>query len=345
MKKKAVTIYDIAQRLGLSPSTISRALRNDHRINIDTKRLVADTASAMNYQANRVAAGLRGGSTHTIGIVVPQIARQFFASAISGITEVARRRGYQVIITQSNERLADEKENVTALTAARVDGIIASLCMETRDAEHFRPLHDRNFPLVFFDRVINDFPASQVTVNDEACAYAAMLHLIEGGARRIAHLGGPESVNIYHQRYRGYLRALRDSGLPVAEELIDRDCLLVSRGAATARRLLKLADPPDAVFSASDFSALGYINYYRQQGLRVPEDLAIVGFANEPFTTIMQPELSSVEQFSERMGVMAAELLFRQIDSDTVLPVERIVTEGELRVRTSSLRAAAVNNG
>lgn len=343
MKKKAVTIYDIAQRLGLSPSTISRALRSDHRINANTIELVNKAAREMNYQSNRVAAGLRGGSTRTIGIMVPLIARQFFANAISGISEVARQRGFQVVITQCNEKLEVEKENVAALTSARVDGIIASLGMETKNIAHFDHLLRRHFPLVFFDRVVMDAAASRVTVTDEDSAYAAVRHLIDGGAQRIAHLSGPEHINIYQGRQRGYQRALAHAGLEEDPELRVPNCLVEDRGYEAGSYLMQLAQPPDAVFSASDFSALGFINYCRTHGIAVPGDVSIVGFANEPFTKIMHPELSSVEQFSGRMGTAAAELLFEQIDSEETEPSPRhIVIEGELRIRTSSSPKASV---
>ena len=215
MKKKSVTIYDIAERLNLSPSTISRGLRDDARINAHTKALIAEAAAELNYQPNRVAAGLRGGATKTIGVIVPRINTDFFANAITGIERVARQHGFQLIITQCNERLAAERENVAALTAARVDGILASVTLETGEADHFAVLQKRQFPLVFFDRAPEHLPAHCVLVDDEESSYRAVRHLIEQGARRIAHLGGPESVSIYAARYAGYARALREAGMPL----------------------------------------------------------------------------------------------------------------------------------
>ncbi|CAH0999956.1 Catabolite control protein A [Neolewinella maritima] len=338
MKKKAVTIYDIAQRLRLSPSTVSRGLRNDARINTNTKRLIADTAAQLNYQPNRVAAGLRGGSTKTIGLIVPRINRDFFANAISGIEQVARRHGFQLIITQSNERLAAERENVMALTAARVDGILASCSLETDTMDHFTVLQKRHFPLVFFDRVPDHFIGHRVVVDDEGLAYRAVQHLLEQGARKIAHLGGPDSVNIYANRYKGYVRALRENNLPLRPEYIDRNCLTEQQGYPATEKLLQLPDPPEAIFSASDWTALGIAKYCKDHGIAVPTDLAFMSFANEPFTSIIVPAISSIEQFSERMGAAAAELLFRQISNSEPLAPERVVIDGELILRESSHR-------
>ncbi|WP_420460707.1 LacI family DNA-binding transcriptional regulator [Neolewinella sp.] len=338
MKKKAVTIYDIAQRLNLSPSTVSRGLRDDERINSRTKELIAATAADLNYQPNRVAAGLRGGSTKTIGLIVPRINRDFFANAISGIEQVARSRGFQLIITQSSETLAAERENVAALTAARVDGILASCTLETDRMDHFAELQRRQFPLVFFDRVPEHFAAHRVIIDDAEMSYQAVRHLLDQGARRIAHLGGPNSVSIYAGRYAGYVRALEEVGLPLRHEYIDRDCLNEQRGYPAAARLLALPEPPDAIFTASDWTGLGITLYCKEHGVAIPEDLALVAFSNEPFTRIIEPAISSVEQFSGRMGAAAAELLFRQIDNAEPLPTERIVQAGELRVRASSRR-------
>lgn len=342
MKKRPVTIYDIAQLLQLSPSTISRGLRNDHRINHNTKRLIQETARELNYQPNRIAAGLRGGTTRTIGIIVPRIGRYFFANAISGIERVARARGFQVIITQSNEDARAEWENVAALTAARVDGIIASVTVETTDPAPFQNLRKRQIPLVFFDRYLSGVPAHRVVLDDERCAFDAVNHLYQQGARRIAYLGGPEALNIYRNRYAGYRRALEVNGLPLNPDHIDLDCLKEEPGLATAQRMLQHPEPPDAFFCASDYSALGVITYCREFNVPIPGQVKVVSFANEPFTRIMSPQLSSVDQFSETMGMAAADLLFNQIDrTDTGEKGEEVVIPGALIVRTSSLDVAS----
>ncbi len=338
MKKKAVTIYDIAQRLNLSPSTVSRGLRDDERINSRTKELIAATAADLNYQPNRVAAGLRGGATKTIGLIVPRINRDFFANAISGIEQVARSRGFQLIITQSSETLAAERENVAALTAARVDGILASCTLETDRMDHFVELQRRQFPLVFFDRVPEHFAAHRVIIDDAEMSYQAVRHLLDQGAAalptwagRIASVSTPVATLATPAPW-------EEVGLPLRHEYIDRDCLNEQKGYPAAARLLALSEPPDAVFTASDWTGLGITLYCKEHGVSIPEDLALVAFSNEPFTRIIEPAISSVEQFSGRMGAAAAELLFRQIDNAEPLPTERIVQTGELRVRASSRR-------
>ncbi|WP_116124803.1 LacI family DNA-binding transcriptional regulator [Lewinella sp. IMCC34183] len=346
MKKKAVTIYDIAQRLNISPSTVSRGLRNDERINKETRRLISKTARELNYHPNRVAAGLRGGATGTIGVIVPRISRSFFATAISAIQRVARSRGLQVIITQSDERLEREMESVAALTSARVDGIIASISEETAQTTHFQELLRRQFPLVFFDRVVQDVPVHRVVLDDFQSARRAVAHLVEGGASRIAYFGGSQNLNVYRDRYAGYRSALAEAGLSQVDAFVNHNCLTEERGAEELAKMFTHANPPDAVLATSDFVALGVLTYCRERGISIPEQMRVVGFANEPFTRLTEPALSSVEQFSDRMGTLAAELLLRLIDDGEKLPgFQEIVVSGELKIRTSSLvHAAATTN-
>ena len=337
MKKKSVTIYDIAEHLSLSPSTVSRALKGDTKIAVRTRGRIAKAADELNYVPNTVAAGLRGGNTRTIGVIVPRIGRQFFANAISGIERVARERNYRVIITQSKEQQELEREGVAALLGARIDGIIASLSLETTEYDHFTKANRRNVPIVFFDRVTDQVPAHRVVIDDRLASRRAVEHLLEQGARRIAHLGGPESINIYQERHQGYADALAAAGIDYDEQLVFR-AHLREEDAAAAVADFSDADFPDAVFCASDFSATGVLEHCRERGLAVPERVKIVGFANEPFTRYLTPALTSVDQRSEELGATAAQLLMDRIEgvAEAQQPQEVNLT-AELIIRASSL--------
>lgn len=337
MAKKAVTIYDLAQALSLSPATVSRALNEDPKINVNTRKRVKAAAREFNYQPNSLAAGLRSGSSRNIGVVVPRIHRQFFANVISGIESVAREKGYHLMITQSGETHSQEAENVTALTNARIDGLLISLSVETDNTDYLKHHIERGLPVVCFDRVDPKLSANRVIVDDFGGAKEAVDHLLARGCRRIAHLGGPDHVNVYAERYRGYLTALREANIEEDPRLVFRDHLTEATGSAAAEVLMSLDNPPDAIFAASDYSALGIVQYCRENNVQIPEDLAIVGFANEPFTALMEPSLTSVEQFSVEMGEKAAHLIFEQLTAGKkVKPFREIKIKPQLIIRDSS---------
>jgi LacI family transcriptional regulator len=337
MSKKS-TIHDIAKALNVTASTVSRALSGHPRISDRTREAVEEMAKEMGYQHNQIASALRSGRSNIIGVMVPTAERSFFSRVVSGIEEEVNRMGYNVIICQSNDRYENEKRNLEALLRLRVDGVIASMARETQDYTHFAELKSKNTALVLFDRVNEKLGVNTVVLDDYLGAYQAVTHLINQGCKRIAHFAGLQHINIYRERLRGYKDALKDQGLAFDEQLLAYG-VYVEDGMQNMEKLLQLVQPPDAVFAASDFSALGALQTLKAKNLRIPEDVALVGFANEPFTAYLEPSLSTIDQHSQEMGVAAAQLLLEAIQEGShQFPSRTIVLNPELLVRKSSLR-------
>lgn len=338
-KKSSVTIHDIARELKISASTVSRALNDNPRISQPTKDKIRVIALKMGYQPNTIASNLRNQKTNTIGIVVPLINRHFFSTFISGVEDVAFKAGYNVIISQSNDLLEKEKKIVHSLFSNRVDGLIASLSMQTSEFDHFELFINKNIPLVFFDRVVPELKANKIVVDDYAVGLKATQHLIDQGYKRIAHLAGPTVLNTYHDRMDGYMAALHRNNLPVIEELIIYNRLTRMDGQEAIKHLLSLTNPPDAVFCGNDTSALSMIVYLKTTGIRIPEDFGIIGFSNEPFSEVVTPSISTLKQPAFEMGVKAAGLLIRDIeDKSQAHHYQTITMPTELIIRESSFR-------
>lgn len=337
--KPKVTIHDIAQRLNITASTVSRALNNNPRISEATRKAVLKAAKQMNYQPNNIAAALRHGRSRIIGIIVPTADRAFFASVVRGIEEMANQLGYKVIICQSYDSYEKEVQTIDALLSARVDGVIASIGKNTETFDHYKRVQKTGIPLVLFDRTTDALEVSQVMVDDYLGAYKVVEHLIRQGCRRIAHFTSPKKVSIFKERLRGYTDALKDNGLPYDEELVVRSNLQLEDGRESMQQLLKLKHRPDAVFSSSDYGAMGAMQVLKEHGIRIPQEVALAGFSNEPFTSFTDPALTTVDQFSLTMGRRTAEVFFEQLRADNKNPVpQKIVLKPELIVRASSLR-------
>ncbi len=341
MVKQHITIHDLARILNLNASTVSRALNNHPKISAETKKLVQQLASEMNYQPNALASSLRKGSAHTVGLVLPRVNRNFFASAIEGIEAVLNKAEYHLIITQSNENVEKEKKCINSLISSRVDGIIISISWETQDLSHLLAAQSKKIPLIFFDRIPRDFEASKVMLNDFQGAYQATEYLIRNGSKKIAFLAGPQHLQMYSERFRGYKTALEDYNFPIDTDYIIKDCLTQERGAEAAAQLLELDKKPDAIFSSSDYSALGALMYCKENGLKIPEDISVFGFANEPFTKLMDPPLSSIEQFPYKMGETAAKLFLNAVNNkgakyQTIEMIPELVIRQSVLSRESS---------
>jgi LacI family transcriptional regulator len=339
MKKANITIKDIAKELGVSPSTVSRALKDHPDISQETKKQINDLAKKLNYQPNTVALSLRQSKTNTLGIIIPEIAHFFFSAVISGIEDIAHNAGYHVIITQSNESFEREVMNTKALFNSRVDGILMSVSRETENYNHLQSLLDYDIPLVFFDRIIDSLNACKVIVNDEQGAYEATTHLIEQGCYRIAHLAGPQNLAISKNRLNGYKAALADNRYMIDENLI-KVCGFgtFEEAEAITNEILEYRFPPDAIFANNDVAAYGAMMAIRKKKLRIPEDIAIVGFSNWRFSSLIQPALSSVTQPGFKMGQEATRLLMKQINKgeDEESITETISLKTNLVVRESS---------
>jgi len=336
MRSNQITIKDIARILGISPSTVSRALKDHPDINSDTKKAVNELANKLKYQPNAVALSLKNSRSNTIGIIIPEIVHYFFSSVISGIEDIASQRGYTVIICQSNESFDREVANAKALLSHRVDGILISVSKQTNTFNHFQNLQEGGIPLVFFDRIAPEINADQVIIDDIEASYDATRHLIENGCKRIAHFAGPQSLLIGRNRLQGYINALTEAGLPVDNRLIiQADTFEKARN--TVGLMLDSGIVPDGIFAVNDMTAIGAMQTIQKRGLRIPEDVSIVGFSDGYLSGVTDPHLSSVDQHGYEMGTMAAEMLFKRILSDETEYIPEIKTlKANLIVRGSS---------
>jgi LacI family transcriptional regulator len=336
--KKKTTIVDIATELGITPSAVSKAFSGHPRISLETKKAVREVANKLGYKANALATGLRKGKSGLIGILVPGIHYSFFAAAIDGAEEVLSQHGYNVIITQSKDNFDTEKKQLEGLLNAQVEGLIASVAMSSKDYLHFRSLS--NTPLILFDRTFEDGDISTVTIDDFGGAVKAVDHLIEMGYSRIAHIGGYEHVLPFGRRIEGYKSALLNHGLQVRENFIHQCAPSKEEGAKATDQLFALSEPPDAIFAASDYLALGAIKVIKGKNLRVPEDVGIVGFSNEEFSSDVSPTITTIDQYSELLGATAAKSLIDQLNlsSEANFVAQRHILSPTLIIRESSVR-------
>lgn len=334
---KKTTIYDIAKKLNITAATVSRALNNNPKISEATRQLVLDTASKMNYERNKLALALKSGKSHNVGVIVPRIDSNFFGSVIRGVEEELNPHGYHVIICQTHEEVQRENENIDTLLNAQVDGILIST--SNSKTEPFSRILKKNIPLVFFDRRIAMNGVSSVTINDFDGGYKATKHLIDQGCKRIAHFSGDRSIEIFKERFLGYKQALIDSGIELNGDYIVQVKSNREDGARAIKQLLELTNPPDALFSASDFAALGAIQELKSQSINIPNEFSVVGFANEPFTKFMELSISTIDQSPLDMGKMAARVFLEQVNNSNNIKIEKkVVLVPELIVRKSSLK-------
>jgi len=335
-----VTIYDIAEKLNITAATVSRALNNNPKIKEATRELVIKTAAAMNYKQNKLALALKSGRSNNIGVIVPRIDSNFFASVIRGIEEELYPHGYQVIICQTHESIKRENENLHTLVDAQVDGIMMSVTgISDENDSAFRNVLEKNVPLIFFDRSKHIDGVSSVTINDFKGGYLATKHLIDEGCRNIAHFSGDQSLDIFKNRFLGYKQALLDSGLDFKEEYVIYTKSSVDAGKESVDKLLQLQTPPDAIFSSSDFAALGAIQELKERNINIPSEFCVAGFSNEPFTKFMELSITSVDQSPLEMGRMSARVFLEQVDKTDAIKIEKkVVLAPELHIRKSSTR-------
>ncbi|HEY9561887.1 MAG TPA: LacI family DNA-binding transcriptional regulator [Anseongella sp.] len=340
MSKSVITIYDIARALGISPSTVSRALKDDTIISSETRKKVQKTAAEMGYQPNSIASSLRNKKTQTIGVITHRIDRHFQSNAISGIQDKAHEYGYNIIICQTNDDPEREIKQFQALFSSRIDGLIGQLSMYTKNYDHFQVFLENDIPIVLFDRVPKSLNVQKVVSDDFGGGYKATEHLILQGCRRIAHFTGALSLNIYEDRLAGYKAALEKHGISYDPDLVFEFYLNTENSRKAARSLLSgQTKRPDSIFAANDTSAIAAIQVAKELGIGIPSELSIVGYANDPSGLIISPTLSTIDQASYRMGQTSTELLLKQIEEKnpsprgpetTVLPVELIVRESSI---------------
>lgn len=335
---KKITIHDIAQELNITFSTVARALNDNPAISRATKKAVKETAERLGYRQNKLASSLRLGKSHIIGVIVPSLHVSFFSSVVAGIEQIMNDNGYSILLYQSNESLIQEKKGIETFTQLRVDGIISSITTETHEHEHYLDIKKRNIPLVLFDRIISGLNAPSVTVNDYQGGFLATEHLIRQNYKNILHITADHDLSIYKERLRGYRDALTFNNIPVQEELIVKGKSSKEFGRSVVADLLDRNVTFDAVF-ALDFTAIGVIQELKSRNISIPDEVGVIGFANESFGELITPSLSTVDQQTVRMGEEAAKLFLKISETDrSVCLNENVILEPLLIVRESSRR-------
>ncbi|BAV04521.1 transcriptional regulator, LacI family [Filimonas lacunae] len=342
MKFEAVTIKDIAKALGLSTSTVSRALRDSYEISEDTKKLVKEYATSINYRPNPIALSLKEKRSRSIGVIVCEIANSFFSQIINGIESIAYDQGYNVTISQSHESFEREVLDVSHMASRSIDGLLISVSAETQNFDHLKKLHAQGLPIVFFDRIVHEIATHKVTTNNASGAYAATTHLIENGYRRIANLAAADYMTITQERLSGYRSALADKGIAYDERLV-KHCthggMLEQEVQTALDDLFAQPQKPDAIVASADKLTTNCLRYLHKNGITVPDDIALVGFSNSDLTELLSPPLTIVKQPAFEIGRQATEMLLQLIEAKRpVKDFEHTVLPAELFIRESSIR-------
>ncbi len=339
VNKKKYTIKDIADVLGITPSAVSKALNDHPRISKKTKGAVIEVAKSLNYQPNYLATALRKGKSNLVGVIIPRAKSNFFSSVVEKMEEVLNENGYNVIMTQSNESYEKECRNINALLFTQVDGIIASIANETTKLDAYHKIKSRGIPLILFDRGDNNLEVDYVGIDDYKSSQMVVEHLVDQGCKRIAHIAGFNQSPIYRNRILGYKDALVKYNLPVDDNLIIESNLRITDGQRIMKQLLNSPTRPDAVYAAGDLAALGALQVLKEENIKVPDEMALVGFSNEPFTSFVTPSISTVNQHNSEIGRIAAETFLKRMNHPLKeMTLNKIILEAELIVRDSSNR-------
>jgi LacI family transcriptional regulator len=339
VKGKEITIYDIATALNISIATVSRALKDDPVVNKKTRKKVFDLAEELGYRTNHFARNLRQNQTNTIGIIVHELNSNFITSVLAGVEKVTAEAGYDLIITHSSESYTKEIANAKNLFHKRVDGLIASLAFDTPDLNHFNPYIDKGVPVMFVDRVEQDGNNTVVIIDNAKCGYQATAHLIEQGCKRIAHITSSLKRNVYSQRYKGYRDALFENGIPLNEKLLFVKDLSEKSGVEAALEILKMKPLPDGAFITNDFVAAVCMRTLKEHGIKIPADIAVVGFNNDAIGKLIEPTLTTINYPGKEMGEIAARNLVNHLKGVSDMhQTNTIIVRTELIIRNSSLK-------
>ena len=342
-KEKEVTIYDIASALDISIATVSRALKNDPVVSKRTKKKIFDLALQMGYRTSHFARNLRNQKTNTIGIIVHELRSNFITSVLAGIEKVTTEKGYDLIIAHSSEILEKEIANAKNLFEKRVDGLIVSLSFETKNLDHFKSFKDRGVPVIFFDRVEQNGYNTVVIIDNYKCGYKATQHLIEQGCKRIVMITSSLQRNVYSQRFKGYKEALSDAGIPFDETLLIINDISEKAGIESALQMLKMKPLPDAAFITNDFVAAVCIRTLKENGIKIPDDIAIVGFNNDAISNLVEPALSTINYRGIDVGEVAARNLINHIKGiGNMQNTNTIIIRSNLIIRKSSLKIQSI---
>lgn len=335
---KKPTILDIAKELNITFSTVARALNDHPAISAATKEAVRETATRLNYRQNKVASSLRSGRSNIVGVIVPNLHVSFFSSVVSGIEKVMNANGYNILLYQSNESKKHESDGIETFLQSRVAGIISSVTTETT-SDVYEEIKSRNLPLMFFDRELSDLNVSSVVIDDYKGGFIATEHLIKQGYKNILHITAQQNIPIFKERLRGYIDALKHYNLPLNEDLIIKGDFSIEFGKDVVRQSKMQNINYDAIFALEDFTAMGAMQAVKELGIKVPEEIGIIGFANESFGSLVSPTLSTIDQQTSKMGEETARMFIAQLkkgskDSEP----QKIVLEPVLVVRESSKR-------
>jgi LacI family transcriptional regulator len=337
--KKEITIYDIAQHLSLSSATVSRALQDHPAINKNTRKKIQQTAKELGYRHNNFASNLRKQKTNTIGVIVHELNSNFITSVLAGIEKVTTEAGYDLIIAHSSESYTKEAANALNLFHKRVDGLIASLAFDTKDLEHYEAYKERGIPVIFFDRVEEKGDSTKVIIDNYKCGYQATQHLIEQGCKRIVLVTASLKRNVYAQRHKGYADALSDNGIQYEKDRVLIKDLSEQCGKEAALQILKMKPLPDGAFITNDFSAAVCMRTLRENGIRIPEDIAIVGFNNDAISKLVEPQMTTIDYPGIDMGEITARNLINHLKGlSDIKHTNTIVVRSDLVIRKSSLR-------
>jgi LacI family transcriptional regulator len=337
--KKDVTIYDIATKLEISSATVSRGLQDHPSINKNTKKKIQDAAKELGYRHNNFASSLRKQKTNTIGVIVHELNSNFITSVLAGIEKVTTEAGYDIIIAHSSESSEKEAANALNLFHKRVDGLIASLAFDTKTLEHFNHFEEKGIPVIFFDRVEEKGDSTKVIIDNYKCGYQATQHLIDQGCKRIVLVTANLKRNVYAQRYKGYSDALFDNNIELNKDLVLIKDLSEQCGVEAAQEIIQMKPLPDGAFITNDFSAAVCMQTLKDYGIKIPEDIAIVGFNNDAISKIVEPQLTTIHYPGIDMGEIAARNLINHLQGiSNIKHTQTIVVRSELIIRKSSIK-------
>ena len=335
---KEVTIYDVAKALNISPSTVSRGLKDHPHIKQETKKNIIAVAKEMGYQQNKFASNLRQKHTNTIGVVVPKLNSYFMATVIAGVEKITSQNGYGLIISQSQESWKKEISCISTLFNSRVDGLLVSLAFDTKNLDHFNILLNKDIPVVFFDRVADCNGCMSIVIDNYKAGYEATSHLIEQGCNRIVHIGGNLMRNVYSDRFRGYKQALADNGIEFDQHLVIISDMNGQAGTDAAKKILKMVPRPDGIFTSNDSTAVSAIVELERAGVKIPDEIAVVGFNNEPISKVIKPNLTTIDYPAREIGEISATSLINKLKNSQSANFSTIILKHKLISRQSSIR-------
>lgn len=337
--EKEVTIYDIAKKLKISAATVSRGLQDHPAISKKTKKKIFDLADEIGYRTNHFARNLRSQKTNTIGVIVPRLNSHFMSAVISGIEHIANDQGYSLLISQSSESAEKESASAKTMFNSRVDGLMVSLAYDTAGLDHFDSFFRKNTPVIFFDRVMDHENSTSILVDNRQAAYNVTKHLIDQGCKRIVHITAPPKQNVYKDRLRGYKDALADHKIKFRDDHVIVTNLSMDAGGEAAQAIMKMKPLPDGVFVSNDNCAVGCMLALKQQGLRIPDDIAFAGFNNDPVSKVIEPNLTTINYSGYEMGQVAARHLINHLNGSSPIDhTNTIILRSELIVRESSIK-------